>query len=289
MKFKTKLSRLSPNTVQKIAFAGLLAATSLVLLPVLLLMAVLIGKGVTALSWTFLTDIPRDGMRSGGIYPVIVGTCWLVGGTIAIALPLGVAAAIYLTEYARRNFLTWTIKLAIVNLAGVPSIVYGLFGLGLFVMLLRCGVSMLSGSLTLAILVLPIIITSSQEALASVPQSYREASLALGATRWQTIWHCVLPNALPGIMTGAILAIGRAAGETAPILFTAAAFYLPHLPNSVFDPVMALPYHLYVIATQIPNIGQDIRYATALVLVAMVLGMSFFAIIIRWHYRKKRC
>ena len=227
-------------------------------------------------------------MREGGIFPAIVGTFYLVLGTTLFALPLGVFTAIYLTEYSGQNLLTRWIRLAIFNLAGVPSVVYGLFGLGLFVIFLKFGASILAGSLTLAIMILPVIITASEEALVAVPQSFREASLALGATQWQTIWKVVLPNALPGILTGAILGIGRAAGETAPILFTVAAFYLPRLPRSIFDQAMALPYHLYVIATQIPNIKMEVKAGVALVLLALVLGMNLAAIIIRSRFRRRK-
>lgn len=227
-------------------------------------------------------------MRQGGIFPAIVGTFYLVSGAVIFALPLGLFAAIYLSEYAKENLLTRLIKLAIVNLAGVPSVVYGLFGLSLFVVFLKFGVSILSGSLTLGIMILPLIITASREALESVPYVFREVSLSLGATKWQTIRSIVLPNALPGILTGTILGIGRAAGETAPILFTVAAFYLPRLPHSIFDQVMALPYHLYVISTQVPNVPQDVRYGTALVLLVLVLIVNLFAIIIRYQFRKRK-
>jgi phosphate transport system permease protein len=227
-------------------------------------------------------------MRAGGIFPAIVGTLYLVGGAIAFALPIGLLAAIYLCEYARHNALTRIIKLAIVNLAGVPSVVYGLFGLSLFVVFCKFGASILSGSLTLGIMILPIIVTASREALESVPNSFREVSLSLGASKWQTIRNIVLPNAIPGILTGTILGLGRAAGETAPILFTVAAFYLPQLPGSLFDQAMALPYHLYVISTQVPNVDEKVRYGTALVLLFMVLFMNLVAIIIRYKFRKKK-
>lgn len=273
---------------QRIAFSLLFLATLVVVIPVVLIVLFIIVKGLPAINWTFLTDMPREGMKAGGIFPAIVGTFYLVIGAVIIALPLGVMAAIYLTEYARQNLLTRLIQMAILNLAGVPSIVYGLFGFGLFVILFKFGASLLAGSLTLSIMILPVIITSTHEALLAVPQGFREASLALGATKWQTIRRCVLPYALPGILTGTILGVGRAAGETAPILFTAAAFYLPHLPKSIFDQVMALPYHLYVISTQIPGLNLNIQYGTALVLVTLVLGMSLLAIIIRWRFRRNK-
>jgi phosphate transport system permease protein len=279
---------ITPALTQQIAFGLLFLATLLVVLPVVLIVVMIIVKGLPAINWTFLTDMPREGMKAGGIFPAIIGTFYLVAGAVIVALPLGIMAAIYLTEYARQNMLTRLIHLAIVNLAGVPSIVYGLFGLGLFVLLFKFGASLLAGSLTLAIMILPVIIASTREALIAVPQGFREASLALGATKWQTIRRCVLPYALPGILTGTILGIGRAAGETAPILFTAAAFYLPKLPKSIFDQVMALPYHLYVTSTQIPGLSRTMQYGTALVLVALVLGMSLLAIIIRWRFRRSK-
>ncbi len=273
---------------QKIAFAFLFLATLLIVVPVSLIVLEIIIKGLPAINWQFLSDMPRQGMRAGGIFPAIVGTLYLVLGAVIFALPIGVLAAIYLSEYARDNLLTRIIKLAIVNLSGVPSVVYGLFGLALFVVFFKFGVSILSGSLTLGIMILPIIITTSREALEAIPYSFREVSLSLGASKWQTIRHIVLPNAISGILTGTILGLGRAAGETAPILFTVAAFYLPRLPKSIFDQVMALPYHLYVISTQVPNVDEKIRYGTALVLLVMVLFMNLVAIIIRSQFRKKK-
>jgi len=273
---------------QKIAFSFLFLATLLVVIPVGLIVVIIVEKGIPAITWQFLTDIPRQGMRAGGIFPAIVGTVYLVVGAIIFALPIGLLAAVYLSEYARDNLLSRMIRLAIVNLAGVPSVVYGLFGLALFVIYFRLGTSILSGSLTLGIMILPIIITTSREALESVPYSFREVSRSLGASKWQTIRHIVLPNALPGILTGTILGLGRAAGETAPILFTVAAFYLPQLPKSLFDQAMALPYHLYVISTQVPNVDEKIRYGTALVLLTLVLCMNLLAIIIRYRFRKKK-
>ncbi|MDD5692505.1 MAG: phosphate ABC transporter permease PstA [Candidatus Omnitrophica bacterium] len=273
---------------QKIAFFFLFLATLLIVIPVGLIVVIIIQKGWPAINWQFLTDIPRQGMRAGGIFPAIVGTFYLVLGAIIFALPIGLLAAIYLSEYAKDNILNRIIKLAIINLSGVPSVVYGLFGLALFVVFFKFGASILSGSLTLGIMILPIIITTSREALESVPQSFREVSLSLGASKWQTIRHIVLPNAIPGILTGTILGLGRAAGETAPILFTVAAFYLPQLPKSIFDQAMALPYHLYVISTQVPNVDEKIRYGTALVLLTLVLFMNLIAIIIRYNFRKKK-
>lgn len=278
----------NPYRTQNIAFFFLLLATLLIVVPVGLIVVIIIQKGLPAINWQFLTDIPRQGMRAGGIFPAIVGTVYLVTGAIIFALPIGLLAAIYLSEYSKDNLLTRIIKLAIVNLAGVPSVVYGLFGLALFVVFFKFGASIISGSLTLGIMILPVIITTSREALESVPYSFREVSLSLGASKWQTIRHIVLPNAIPGILTGTILGLGRAAGETAPILFTVAAFYLPRLPDSIFDQVMALPYHLYVISTQVPNVDEKIRYGTAFVLLALVLIMNLIAIVIRYKFRKKK-
>lgn len=276
--------RLSEN----IAFALLKASAFIVVLPVVLVVYFLVSKGHSAISWQFLTTMPSHGMRQGGILSPIVGTLYLVGLTIAISLPLGLLSAIYLSEYARPNAFTRLVRLAIVNLAGVPSIVYGLFGYGIFVLLLSIGESLLAGSLTLAILILPVIIVATEEALTSVPQGFREASLALGATKWQTIRRVVLPNAIPGMITGSILGISRAAGETAPIMFTVAAFYMPNLPKSIFDKCMTLPYHLFILATQVPNAPDGVQWGTALTLLMLVLGMNLFAAIIRVHYRRKR-
>jgi len=249
----------------------------------------IVWNGLPAISWEFLTAMPRQAGAEGGILPAIVGTLYLVLGTVAVALPLGTGTAIYLSEYAKPSRFTRTVRLAIVTLAGVPSIVFGLFGLGLFVIFLGFGASIISGCLTLACMILPIIIVSSEEALRAVPQSLREGSLALGATKWQTIYKNVLPYSIPGMLTGSILGIGRAAGETAPILLTVAAFYLPKLPKSVFDQVMALPYHLYVLATQHPDAAKvrPMQYATALVLLALVLAVNLAAILLRVRIRKK--
>jgi phosphate transport system permease protein len=273
---------------ERIGFGVLLAATLFIVIPVLLIIWLIISKGWSALSLEFLFTMPRNGMRAGGIFPAIVGTFYLVITSIAFSLPIGVAAAIYLSEYAKDNLLTRIINLAIINLAGVSSVVFGLFGLSLFVVFLKFGVSIISGALTLGIMALPVIITTAREALRAVPKSYREVSFSLGASRWQTIRHSVLPHALPGILTGAILSIGRVAGETAPILFTVAAFYLPQLPHSLRDQVMALPYHLYIMTTQIPGIPENYRYGTALVLVGLVLIMNVTAVVIRSKFRKKK-
>jgi phosphate transport system permease protein len=278
----------SAKTRQNIAFFVLALATLLVVIPIILTITYVFIKGIGAVNWGFLTQAPRNGMKQGGIFPVIVGTIVLIIGTMIFSLPLGVLAAIYLVEYAKDNFFTRLIKLSVVNLSGVPSIVYGLFGLGLFVLLFRFGRSILAGSLTLAIMSLPVIITATKEALEAVPASFREISLSLGATKWHTIRRCVLPYAVPGILTGTVLSLSRAAGETAPILFTVAAFYLPKLPRSIFDQVMTLPYHLYAIATQVPNIPAQISFATALVLIALVFLMNLASIILRARFRKKK-
>jgi len=246
-------------------------------------------KGFPTLNWEFISGFPRRSGAEGGILPAIVGTICLVTGAISFAFPLGMASAIYLTEYAKQGRFKGIIRLAISTLAGVPSIVFGLFGLGLFVLFFGFGASILSGSLTLAFMILPTIIVSSEEALRAVPVTLREGSLALGASKWQTIARNVLPYALPGMFTGSILGIGRAAGETAPILLTVAAFYLPKLPRSIFDQVMALPYHLYVLATQHPEAEKvlPMQYGTALVLLLLVILFNLSAIILRNKFRKK--
>jgi phosphate transport system permease protein len=276
------------NRREKIAFCILGIATLLVVAPIILTIVYIVKSGISAISWEFITQAPRNGMKEGGIFPAIVGTLVLIIGTMIFSLPLGILSAIYLVEYAKDNTFTRLMKLSVVNLSGIPSIVYGLFGFTLFVVFLRMGTSILAGSLTLAIMSLPVIITASKEALESVPFTYREISLSLGATKWQTIRHCVIPYAIPGILTGTVLSLSRAAGETAPILFTVAAFYLPRLPRSVFDQVMALPYHLYVISTQVPNIPMKISFATGFVLIAMVFLMNLVSIILRARFRKKR-
>jgi phosphate transport system permease protein len=244
-------------------------------------------RGFRILSWEFLTSVPKEAMTAGGVGPAIVGTLYLVVGAILFALPLGIACAIYLTEYSPKSFVVNIIRMSINNLAGVPSVVFGLFGLGIFVKFFGFGVSALSGCLTLGILVLPQIISAAQEALLAVPQSYREASLAVGATHWQTIKSIVLPAASPGILTGVILSIGRVAGETAPILFTAATFYTRGFPKSIMSEVMALPYHIYALMTEgtHPQEQTQIAYGCALILLVIVLGISAAAIIIRQRQR----
>lgn len=247
-------------------------------------------NGVSAISWDFLILPPTDSMTKGGIMPAILGTLYLTIGAIAVALPLGVVSAVYLAEYAKQGKFVRLIRIGINCLAGVPSVVFGLFGLGFFVVFLQFGSCILSGALTLAVLILPTIIGASEEALKGVPQTFREASLALGVSKWQTIYKIVLPNAVPGILTGSILGIGRAAGETAPIMFTAAAFFTAKLPGSIFDEVMALPYHIYVLATAGTHIEETrpIQFGTVLVLVGIVLGIDLIAILIRSSMRKKK-
>lgn len=247
-------------------------------------------QGIGAINWTFLTDVPRNSMTEGGILPCIIGTVYLSIGSILVAFPLGVATAIYLNEYARPGPWLRIIRLGINNLAGVPSVVYGLFGLGFFCIWLNLGVSLISGMLTLGAFILPLIIGTAEESLRNIPQTYREASLALGATKWQTIYKVVLPAAFPSMLTGLILGLSRAAGETAPIMFTAAVYYTRKLPNSIFDDVMALPYHIYVLATAGTHIEKTrhLQYGTALVLIALVLGMNLLAIIIRSRLQKRR-
>lgn len=260
----------------------------LVIVPIVLVILFVFINGMGAISWEFLSQPPREGMTQGGIWPAVWGTVLLTFGTAVAAIPLGIGAAIYLAEYAGDNRLTRMVRLAIVNLAGIPSIVYGLFGLGAFVLFLNMGTSLLAGSLTLGLMTLPVVISTAEEAILAVPQQFRTVSLSLGATRWQTIRHQVLPHALPGIITGVILGLGRAAGETAPILFTVAAFYLPELPDSIFDQSMALPYHLYVIATQVPGMPLQIQYGTALVLLLIVLSLTLVATVLRSYMRRNR-
>ena len=272
-------------------FFGVVRLSQLVIgIALLGILAYIFIHGFRAVTWEFLTMPPTDSMTKGGIMPAIVGTLYLTVGAIAVALPLGVVSAIYLTEYAKQGRWIRVIRIGVNCLAGVPSVVFGLFGLGFFVVYLKFGSSILAGSLTLGILILPTIIAASEEALKAVPQTFREASLALGISKWSTIARIVLPPALPGILTGSILGIGRAAGETAPIMFTAAAFFTAVLPRSVFDEVMALPYHIYVLATAGTNIEatRPLQYGTVMVLVALVLGIDLIAILIRSSVRRKK-
>jgi phosphate transport system permease protein len=274
--------------VQRLGFGLLGFLALIVVFPIILIVTMIIVRGAGAISWEFLTAMPSDGMKAGGIFPAIAGTLVLTLGTALVSIPIGVGGAIYLSEYARDTWLTRSIRLALVNLAGIPSVVYGLFGLGLFVLFLRFGTSIVAGSLTLAIMTLPVIISTSEEALRAVPMEFRTVSASLGGTRWQGIRRIVLPQATSGIITGILLGLLRAGGETAPILFTVAAFYLPRLPHSPLDPVMALPYHLYVVSTQVPGMPAQIKYGTALVLLALVLSMNIIASIIRSYFRRRR-
>jgi len=289
------------RTVQAVGYNLLRLITVITVIPIIGLVIFIVVKGAPAISWEFLTAVPSAGMREGGILPAIVGTLYLTLGTAIFSVPLGVLAGIYLAEYAKENAWTriireyakenaWTriIRIAIINLAGIPSVVYGLFGLGLFVLFLKLGTSLLAASLTLSIMTLPTIISTTEEALRSVPSSFRVVSTSLGASQWQTVRKITLPQALPGIITGVILGLERAAGETAPILFTGATFFLPQLPHSPLDATMALPYHIYVISTQIPGMPVQIQYGTVVVLLVFVLSMNLIATLIRSRARAKR-
>ncbi len=270
-------------------FANLLSTVTFFLfLPALVIIFWLFIKGYPALSWDFVLQDPRSGMTAGGIFPTIVGTFWLVIISVAVSCPLGVLAAIYLSEYATDNKLTRLIRLAILNLAGVPSIVHALFGLGAFVLFMNMGTSILAASFTLAVMNLPVIITSTLESLKAVPQSYREAAWNVGASKLQTIRHIVLPNSLPGILTGVVFSVGRSAGETAAILFTGVAFYLPFLPQSVFDQCMSLSMHLFTISTQVVGVPEAYPFATALILILLILSVNSIAIVLRTYFRTKR-
>lgn len=273
---------------QFFAFFIIRASAILIVLALFAIIVLIIYNGWNAITWTFLTKMPLNAMTEGGIFPAILGTFYLTGGAVLIAFPLGVASAIYLNEYSSGGKIVRIIRIGINNLAGVPSVVFGLFGLAFFVIFFGFGSSILSGSLTLAFLILPVIIGTSEEALKTVPQNLRDASLALGASKWQTISRVVLPAAFPGMLTGAILGISRAAGETAPVMFTAAAFYITRLPASIFDEVMALPYHIYVLATAGTDIEKTrpLQYGTVMVLIVMVLGINIIAILLRSRFRR---
>jgi len=273
---------------QTIGFHLLRLVTLITIIPIIGLVVYIVVKGAPAISWEFLTAAPSNGMREGGIFPAIVGTLYLTLGTALFSVPIGVLAGIYLAEYAQETAFTRIIRIAIINLAGIPSVVYGLFGLGLFVLFLHLGTSILAASLTLSIMTLPVIISTTEGALRSVPNSFRVVSTSLGATRWQTIRRITLPQALPGIITGIILGLERSAGETAPILFTGATFFLPQLPRSPLDATMALPYHIFVISTQVPGMPIQIQYGTVLVLLVFVLGMNLIATLIRSRARARR-
>jgi len=281
--------RLNAKKSEKIAFVLLGLSALTVMGFVLVILGYIVYNGYSAINIEFLTEMPRLMMTQGGIYPAIVGTIYLIIGSMSVALPVGVMAAIYLNEYAGETRTTWLIEMAINNLAGTPSVIFGLFGLALFVKYFGFGPSILSSSLTLSLLIIPVIIRSTEEALIAVPNEYRESSLALGVSKWQTIRHAVLPAAIPGIITGSILSIGRVAGETAPILFTGVAYFLPRLPDSIYSQFMALPYHLFVLATAGTNIAKtrSIQYGTALVLLIIVLSLNLIAVLIRRHYRNK--
>jgi len=282
------LIALSRQNAQKTGFSLIKLITLVTILPILGIIVYIVAKGAGTVSWEFLSAMPSDGMRAGGILPAIIGTLYLMIGTSLFSIPLGIAAGIYLAEYAVDNRWTRMIRIAIVSLAGVPSVVYGLFGLGLFVLFFKFGISILSASLTLSIMTLPVIISTTEEALRSVPYRFRIVGISLGGTQWQTITRVILPQALPGIVTGIILGLERAVGETAPILFTGATFFLPHLPGSPMDATMALPYHIYVISTQVPGMPAGIQYGTVLVLLVFVLGMNLIASMIRSRARARR-
>lgn len=280
--------RISPRQWERIGYSALVVISLITVIPIIGLIVYIVARGLPAINWEFLTGLPRDGMRAGGILPAIVGTFYLTLGTAISSVPLGVAAGIYLAEYASDNRWTRLIRIALINLAGIPSVVYGLFGLGLFVLFLNFGTSILASSLTLGIMTLPVIISTTEESLRAVPFSFRVVSISLGATRWKTIWRIVLPQALPGVLTGVILGLERAAGETAPILFTGVAFFLPRLPQSPFDATMALPYHIFVISTQVPGMPIQIQFGTVLVLLVFVLTMNMIATFIRQRARARR-
>jgi len=262
--------------------------TALLILPVLIILGTLIYKGGSVLSLDFLFTAPTDGMTAGGIFPPLLGTIWLVAVALLISVPIGIAAAIYLSEYASDNWLTRIINLAIINLAGVPSIVHALFGVGAFVIFFGFGTSILAASLTLAIMTLPVVIVATRESLQAVPMAFREACWNMGATRWQTIRRVVLPNAVSGILTGVILEVSRTTGETAPIMFTGAVFFTPFLPQGIMDQTMALSLHLFVVSTQVPGVPENLPYGVALVLIGMVLLMNSVSIAFRMYLRGKK-
>jgi phosphate transport system permease protein len=274
---------------QQSAAQSLLAATTALLaLPALGILSILIIRGFPGLSAEFFLEEPRNVMSAGGIFPALVGTVWLTAVALLVALPLGISAAIYLSEYAKDNWLTGLINIAIVNLAGVPSIVHALFGVGAFVLFLDFGVSVLAASCTLAVMTLPVIIVATRESLQALPQSFREACWSLGATRWQTIWRVVLPNSGSGILTGVILCVSRAVGETAPIMFTGAVLYLPVAPESVWDQTMALSLHLYNVSTQLPGIPEGLPFSVALTLIGVVMSMNAISIALRMKLRGRK-
>ena len=276
--------------VQKFWFMCFRAAAGVNGVVLAIIVYFIVVRGAGAISWQFLTQAPRESMTAGGIFPCIFGTLALSLMTVIVAMPLGVACAIYLNEYASNRRFVRIVRLGVNNLAGVPSIVFGLFGLGFFCIVLKMGVSIAAGGLTLGLMTLPVIIGASEEALKSVPDTFREASLAMGATKWQTIRKVVLPAAFPGILTGSILGLSRAAGETAPIMYTAAVFFTPRLADSIFDEVMALPYHIYVLATSGTQIEltRPLQYGTALVLIVLIFGMNLGAVVLRARIRNRQ-
>jgi phosphate transport system permease protein len=286
--FETSTLNARNKQVQRLVTILFLLMTLFLIIPVLTILATLVVKGSSVISIDFLFTNPTEGMTAGGIFPALLGTVFLVAVDLVIAIPIGISAAIYLSEYAGNNWLTRVINLAIINLAGVPSIVHALFGLGAFVLFFGFGTSILAASLTLAIMTLPLVIVASKESMQAVPQAFREASWNMGATRWQTIRRVVLPNAIPGILTGLILEISRTAGETAPIMFTGAVFFTPFLPQSIFDQTMAMPLHLFVVATQVPGVPEDLPYGVALMLIALVLFMNALSIAFRAWLRGKK-
>ncbi len=286
--FETSTLNARNKQVQGLVTILFLLMTLFLIVPVLTILGTLVVKGSSVISIDFLFTHPTDGMTAGGIFPALLGTVFLVAVDLVIAIPIGISAAIYLSEYAGNNWLTRVINLAIINLAGVPSIVHALFGLGAFVLFFGFGTSILAASLTLAIMTLPLVIVASKESMQAVPQAFREASWNMGATRWQTIRRVVLPNAIPGILTGLILEISRTAGETAPIMFTGAVFFTPFLPQSIFDQTMAMPLHLFVVATQVPGVPEDLPYGVALMLIALVLFMNALSIAFRAWLRGKK-
>jgi phosphate transport system permease protein len=286
--FETSELNVHNQRVQRLYRTLFLMMTLLLIIPVLLILGTLIVKGGSVISIDFLFTSPTDGMTAGGLFPALFGTVWLVAVALLISVPLGIAAAIYLSEYAGENWFTRIINLAIINLAGVPSIVHALFGVGAFVLFFKFGTSILAASLTLAIMTLPVVIVATRESLTAVPHAFREACWNMGATRWQTIRRVVLPNAVSGILTGVILEVSRTSGETAPIMFTGAVFFTPFLPQSVFDQTMAMSLHLFVVSTQVPGVPEDLPYGVALVLIAMVLIMNSVSIAFRMYLRGKK-
>jgi len=286
--FETSELNIKNQRVQRLFKILFLLMTMLLIAPVLLILGTLIVNGGSVISIDFLFTSPTDGMTAGGIFPALLGTVWLVAVALLISVPLGIAAAIYLSEYAGENWFTRIINLAIINLAGVPSIVHALFGVGAFVLFFKFGTSILAASLTLAIMTLPVVIVATRESLQAVPFAFREACWNMGATRWQTIRRVVLPNAVSGILTGVILEVSRTAGETAPIMFTGAVFFTPFLPQGIFDQTMAMSLHLFVVSTQVPGVPENLPYGVALVLIAMVLIMNSLSIAFRIYLRGKK-